>query len=97
MKVYKFGGTSVADVVRMENAAEIIQKNIGGEPAIVVVSATAGTTDMLFEAVSEAQCGGDVAAYADRFGERHLEMAQKYGCETELKEVVKELKRDLSY
>jgi len=97
MRVYKFGGTSVADVSRMERVVDIVCKDKNEGAAIVVVSATSGTTDMLFEAISEAQCSGDFSAYADAFGERHLEMARAYSCEDELKSAVKELKRDLAY
>ena len=44
MKVYKFGGTSVGSVARMKNVAQLISDST---PKIVVLSATAGTTDHL--------------------------------------------------
>lgn len=44
MKVYKFGGTSVGSVARMKNVAQLISNDT---PKIVVLSATAGTTDHL--------------------------------------------------
>lgn len=44
MKVYKFGGTSLGSVERMKNVAKLICDN---QPKIVVLSATAGTTDHL--------------------------------------------------
>lgn len=46
MKVYKFGGTSVGSVARMKNVAQLISENT---PKIVVLSATAGTTDHLIK------------------------------------------------
>ena len=44
MKVYKFGGTSVGTVERMKHVAELISEST---PKIVVLSATAGTTNHL--------------------------------------------------
>lgn len=46
MKVFKFGGTSVGTVERMKHVAELISEST---PKIVVLSATAGTTDHLEE------------------------------------------------
>ena len=46
MKVYKFGGTSVGTVERMKHVAELISES---PPKIVVLSATAGTTNHLEE------------------------------------------------
>lgn len=42
MKIYKFGGTSVGTVERMKHVAELISEST---PKIVVLSATAGTTN----------------------------------------------------
>ena len=44
MKVCKFGGTSIGSVERMKNVANLISDNA---PKIVVLSATAGTTNHL--------------------------------------------------
>ena len=46
MKVCKFGGTSVGTVERMKHVAELISEST---PKIVVLSATAGTTNHLEE------------------------------------------------
>lgn len=46
MKVYKFGGTSVGTVERMKHVAELISESTS---KIVVLSATAGTTNHLEE------------------------------------------------
>jgi len=46
--VLKFGGTSVADISRIKNSAEIVKKvKNSGNKVIVVVSAMAGTTNKL--------------------------------------------------
>lgn len=54
MKVMKFGGTSLADATRMKNVATIV---CGGEPVLVVLSAIAGTTDMLHQMASNIKKG----------------------------------------
>ncbi len=52
--VAKFGGTSVADVQRIENAAEKIVKEIAlGHKVVVVVSAMSGVTNQLVEYCSK--------------------------------------------
>lgn len=52
--VAKFGGTSVADVQRIENAAEKIVKEIAlGHKVVVVVSAMSGVTNQLVEFCSK--------------------------------------------
>lgn len=48
LNVLKFGGTSVADLARLENVANIVRAEImQGNQVVVVVSAMAGTTDHL--------------------------------------------------
>lgn len=48
--VVKFGGTSVADVARIENAARLVAQEVGrGNSVVVVVSAMAGVTNQLVE------------------------------------------------
>lgn len=47
MKVMKFGGTSVGSPERMKHVAHLVTKS--GEPAFVVLSAMAGTTNSLIE------------------------------------------------
>lgn len=44
MKIFKFGGTSLGSVERMKNVAKLISDK---QPKVVVLSATAGTTDHL--------------------------------------------------
>ena len=48
--VQKFGGTSVADIERIENAASRVKREVdAGNEVAVVVSAMAGTTNQLVE------------------------------------------------
>ncbi|HSR43298.1 MAG TPA: hypothetical protein VLL48_14015, partial [Longimicrobiales bacterium] len=51
--VHKFGGTSLSDASRYERAAELVRSGAPG-PVAVVVSAPAGVTDALLEAVRRA-------------------------------------------
>jgi len=73
--VLKFGGTSVADIDRIRNAAEHVKREAdAGHAVAVVVSAMAGQTNQLVALVEEAwsfktrkQNGGEVsAAYDER-------------------------------
>jgi aspartate kinase len=54
--VMKFGGTSVADAARIRAAAEIVRGRLPRRP-VVVVSALAGVTDLLVQAVACAKEG----------------------------------------
>src|SRR3954470_16792639 len=46
--VMKFGGTSVADIVRIRNVARLVKREVdGGHQVAVVVSAMAGETNKL--------------------------------------------------
>ena len=48
LHVLKFGGTSVADLARMESVAKVVRNEIQeGNQVVVVVSAMAGITDQL--------------------------------------------------
>src|SRR6266849_4269899 len=48
--VQKFGGTSVADIERIRNAAGRVKREVdAGNEIVVVVSAMAGTTNQLVE------------------------------------------------
>ena len=51
--VMKFGGTSVADVKRIENVASIIEENYKNYKLVVVLSAMAGTTNLLQKLINE--------------------------------------------
>ncbi len=45
-EIWKFGGTSLRDAVRIRHVAELVHRRPGG-PVVVVASARAGTTDAL--------------------------------------------------
>lgn len=56
LHVLKFGGTSVADLARLDNVSKIVQSHLmQGNQVVVVVSAMAGTTDHLI-GYSQALC-----------------------------------------
>jgi aspartate kinase len=63
MIVMKFGGTSVADAERMREVAALAVAALPRGP-LVVLSATARTTDGLFEAATRAEAGDLTAAMA---------------------------------
>jgi len=92
MKVYKFGGTSLAGKREIMNAASVVGR--GGRRAVVVVSATAGTTDALFEAARKARGGGDYEHSVLLFEKKHKPIAQALGCEKELADMVRLLRRN---
>ncbi|MEO0672873.1 MAG: aspartate kinase, partial [Pseudomonadota bacterium] len=62
--VMKFGGTSVADLDRIRNAAEHVKREAdAGNQVAVVVSAMAGTTNQLVEWVRDASLLHDAREY----------------------------------
>lgn len=76
MIVAKFGGTSVADAAAIRRTASIIRGRLDRQP-LVVVSALAGTTNMLLAAAEQAASGHLVTAIAqvESLRERHLSVA----------------------
>lgn len=69
--VFKFGGTSVGSSSAIQAAAMIVGAETGER--LVVVSATAGTTDALVKAAQQAVSGDAMAAQAtiERLSEQH--------------------------
>ncbi|MEQ9404437.1 MAG: bifunctional aspartate kinase/homoserine dehydrogenase I [Cyclobacteriaceae bacterium] len=59
MYVLKFGGTSVGTVASIRSLKPILKKRAKDGPLIVVVSAMAGITNQLLEAISLAEKGND--------------------------------------
>ncbi len=54
--VQKFGGTSVGDIERIKNVANIVEKTIkGGNKVVLVVSAMAGETNRLVALTNQIQ------------------------------------------
>ncbi len=79
MKVLKFGGTSVKDAAAMTRVAEIIGSDSG--PLVVVLSATAQTTDALIEML-RLSVDGDSQAALELFEasrQRHLSILADLG------------------
>ncbi len=59
MQVLKFGGTSVANAENIKKVIDIVADAIKKEPAIVVVSALGGITDLLLDAATLAAEGNE--------------------------------------
>ncbi len=78
MIVLKFGGTSVQDAAAIRRAAEIIRSRIDRQPA-VVVSALAGTTNVLVTLGAQAAEGQLISALraVESLRERHLAEAKE--------------------
>jgi len=76
MIVMKFGGSSVADAPSMREVAALVEAARARSP-LVVLSATARTTDQLFEAATRAEAGDLAAALAlhGALVRRHRELA----------------------
>lgn len=74
MQVLKFGGTSVANAENIKKVISIVNKAVQKEPAIVVVSALGGVTDLLLDAASMAADGNE--SYIEKLNQiekRHQE------------------------
>src|SRR5262252_2826419 len=63
--VMKFGGTSVGDAARFRQCAEIVRQAAVSNQVIVVVSAVAGVTDLIFRTIDCARHGDSAAAAAN--------------------------------
>ena len=62
--VQKYGGTSVADIKRIENVARrVIKTKQAGNDVIVVLSAMAGETDRLINLAHQAAADPDSREY----------------------------------
>ncbi len=75
--VCKFGGTSVQDATSIRNCIEILLEN--PQRRVALVSATAGSTDLLSEACLEAQQGNhdQCLTSVTKFVARHMQLAQE--------------------
>src|SRR5215467_11184045 len=74
--VMKFGGTSVGDATRFRQCAAIVSKAAQQDRIVVVVSAMAGVTDLIFRTI-EAARHGDAAAtrtHLEKFESVHREL-----------------------
>jgi aspartokinase/homoserine dehydrogenase 1 len=73
-RVFKFGGSSVADAACMRQVADIVEAEPAGRLA-VVLSAAKGVTDGLLDLVSAAERQDETAARLAALRTRHIEMA----------------------
>src|SRR5689334_365645 len=73
-RVFKFGGSSVADAACMRRVADIIEAEPAG-PLAVVLSACKGVTDGLLDLVSAAEKQEPTAPALAALRTRHLDIA----------------------
>ena len=73
-RVFKFGGSSVADAACMRRVADIVEGEAGG-PLAVVLSACKGVTDGLLDLVSAAERQEPTAAGLAALRQRHVAIA----------------------
>jgi aspartate kinase len=101
MIIMKFGGTSVKDVEAYKRVIEIIRDRIDRKP-VVVLSATAGTTDSLIECSMKAKEGfrNEAKKIITEIYERHVEIASALVADSillpELIELIKSYNQQLS-
>ena len=76
VQVHKFGGASLAEAPAFAHAVRIVGQQSG--KLVVVVSAMAGTTDLLLEGAEKAKTGDPkpLAVIADRLRRRHEDAAR---------------------
>ncbi|HKF23437.1 MAG TPA: aspartate kinase [Candidatus Angelobacter sp.] len=74
--IMKFGGTSVGDAARFRQCAAIVSMAAQQDRIIVVVSAMAGVTDLIFRTIEAARHGDAAATDAglERFSAVHRQM-----------------------
>jgi aspartokinase/homoserine dehydrogenase 1 len=74
--VMKFGGTSVGNAERFRQCAEIVARGATKDRIVVVVSAMAGVTDLIFKTIDAARRGETAATrtHLQRFEEVHREL-----------------------
>lgn len=74
--VMKFGGTSVGNAERFRQCADIVDRAFLTDDIIVVVSAVAGVTDLIFQTIEAARKGdlGVTNAKLDKFERIHKEL-----------------------
>ncbi|GHV72300.1 aspartokinase [Bacteroidia bacterium] len=71
MKIFKFGGASLANAQCFRNTANIIAQYLD-EPLVVVVSAMGKTTNQLEELLSTSRNGGDVLPIYNQIRDAHF-------------------------
>ena len=94
MQVLKFGGTSVANAENIKKVIQIVTDTIQKEPAIVVVSALGGVTDLLLDAATMASQGNE--AYMEKLNlieQRHKDCIIQLVSEAVQPELLKKIGR----
>jgi len=97
MIIMKFGGTSIRDATAFKNVARIVHDNIGKNP-VVVLSAMAGVTDLLEEAVQSAvnQNLKDLKDIFSKIEDLHLQAARDiFSSKTILADLEKSIHEEL--
>jgi aspartokinase/homoserine dehydrogenase 1 len=89
VSVHKFGGTSVAGADQFKQVANIIEKFTREEQVVVVVSAMAGITNLLYSAIESAVVVGDYVAILEKIKTIHFDCIEKLGCDkTDLQKII---------
>jgi aspartokinase/homoserine dehydrogenase 1 len=97
IEVHKFGGTSLADAVRLDGAAQILHAALHRARCVGVVSAMAGVTDRLIEAAGLAARGDHAAAHeaALALRERHRAALDSLGGTPDVRDELERLAGEL--
>ena len=94
-RVFKFGGSSVADAACMRRVAEIIESEPAG-PLAVVLSACKGVTDELLDLVSAAERQEPTAAALAAVRQLHIGIAGEMCTADDLSAFTSELDADVA-
>jgi len=92
-RVFKFGGSSVADVACMQQVASIVESEPAGRLALVL-SASRGVTDALLDLVALAERQEDTDAQLATLRQRHADMARALCAPADLQAYTAVLERD---
>jgi aspartokinase/homoserine dehydrogenase 1 len=89
MRVLKFGGTSITSVGRIRNVCEIIRQAAQNYQVIVVVSALAGVTNQLIDAIEKAiKRDHEWSNIIEKIKERHLNFLKQLASKDYQKEAI---------
>ncbi|MCZ4695187.1 bifunctional aspartate kinase/homoserine dehydrogenase I [Ancylomarina euxinus] len=97
MRILKFGGSSVAQAESLKKVQQIVSDICRNEPAIIVVSALGGVTDLLANCLNQA-CLQDQTykRSLEKLYNRHLNLSQELKLDTITQSWLKEKFKDLS-
>jgi len=93
--VHKFGGTSVAGPDQYMRVASIVERLVEGnkERPVIVVSAMAGITNMLYDVINAACTVGDYAAVLMRIQDHHVSCIKALG----VHDILSSIETDITY